>query len=106
MVGNGGQQAHEVLVHRVVVLDEGFEAAVQVGADLRRVVPPQRRVADLERVVVVVGEAGELLENELSASFLFIEFRCDGGGRVFTCLWPLDGLALACEPAYGLDVEC
>ncbi len=50
-----------MLVHRVVVADELVEAAVQVGAEPRRIVPAQRRISQLEAMVVVVREAGKLL---------------------------------------------
>lgn len=54
IVGNGTEEAVQVLVYRVVVLDELVEAAGQVCTGVGRVVPLEGRVPEVELAVLVV----------------------------------------------------
>lgn len=60
-VGERGEQAVEVLVDAVVVLDEGGEAGRQARAERRVVVVAQRRRIQPQPVLRVVREAGDFL---------------------------------------------
>jgi len=58
---NGLEQAVQVLVPRFIVLLERVKALGQVGAQPRCVVPLHGAVTEVELMILVVREAGELL---------------------------------------------
>lgn len=99
VVHDGLKQTVQTLVDTVVVFDELVKALGQVHAQLGRVVPSQRLVANVKFVLLIVREAGEFLG---VWSDILALTHTHTHTHVVPRNWDLVGLPLACGPAHFL----